>query len=123
MRVQGVTGDLPAVSHAGPVVPPVVPPVDDAPPRPAVAATPAGDEAELGRGAADDHRRRPLQPLPTFDPPLIAQRAALGWPVGALVLERAVATGTSVAAVWAQVDRERPAERAIREDHVGRQPA
>ena len=104
MRVQGVTGDLPAVAHAGPVVPPVVPPVDDAPPRPAVAATPAGDEAELGRGAADDHRRRPLQPLPTFDPPLIAQRAKLGWPVGPLVAEHARQTGVSYGAIWAQVD-------------------
>ncbi len=105
MRVQGVTGDLPAVAHAGPAVPLVVPPVDDAPPRPAVAAPPAGDGTELGHGAAHDHRRRPLQPLPSFDPPLIAQRAVLGLPVGPLVAEHARETGVSYGAVWAQVDR------------------
>jgi hypothetical protein len=106
MRVQGVTGDLPAIAHVGPVAPPVVPPVDDAPPRPAVAAPSAGEGAELGDGsAADDHRRRPLQPLPSFDPPLIAQRAVLGWPVGPLVVEHVRATGVSYGAVWAQVDR------------------
>ena len=105
MRVQGVTGDLPAVAHIGPVAPPVVPPVDDAPPRPAVAAPAASTGADLGRGAAnDDHLRRPLQPLPTFDPPLIAQRALLGWPVGPLVVEHARQTGVSYGAAWAQVD-------------------
>ena len=105
MRIQGVTGDLPAVAHLGPVAPAAVPAVDDAPAEPAVAPPPASDGADLGHDTTADDRRRPLQPLPAFDPPLIAQRAALGWPVGPLVVEHARATGTSYGAVWAQVDR------------------
>ena len=122
MRIQGVTGDLPPVAHLGPVPPVVAVPVDDAPSPPAVAAPAANTGSELRDQHEQDPRRQPPQPLTSFDPPLIAQRAALGWPVGALVLERAVATGTSFAAVWAEVDRERPAEKAMREEHVGRQP-
>ena len=105
MRIHGVTGDLPAVAHLGPVAPPAVPPVDDAPPPPAVTAPPASSGPGLGDGASADGRRRPLQPLSAFDPPLIAQRAVLGLPVGMLVLERAQATRTSYGAVWAEVNR------------------
>lgn len=106
MRIQGVTGDLPAIVHVGPVVPTLQVPVDDAPPAPAVTAPKGGDDAEMRGHSEQDPRRQPHQPLSSFDPPLIAQRAALGWPVGPLVVERARETGTSVAAVWAQVDRE-----------------
>jgi hypothetical protein len=116
MRIQGVTGDLPAVAHVGPVAPVAVPPVDDAPPAPAVAAPAASDGAELGNGGAADPRRRAPQPLPAFDPPLIAQRAALGWPVGPLVVEHARASGTSYGAVWAQVDDAMAAADAVGKD-------
>ena len=111
MRIQGVTGDLPAVVHIGPPAPPVAVPVDDAPP-PAVSAPARGDDAELRQQSEQDPRRQPKQPLSSFDPPLIAQRAALGLPVGALVVERARETGTSIAAVWAAVDRELPTQDA-----------
>lgn len=104
MRIQGVTGDLPAVAHLGPVAPPAAPPVGDAPAGPAVAPPPAANGAALGEDATAAERRRPPRSLNVFDPPLIAQRAVLGQAVGMLVLERAQATNTSYGAVWAQVD-------------------
>jgi hypothetical protein len=111
MRIQGVTGDLPAVVHLGPVAATVPVPAAEAP-TPAVSAPSRGDDAEMRQHSGQDPRRAPAQPLSSFDPPLIAQRAALGWPVGPLVVERARATGTSVAEVWSQVDLARPVERA-----------
>ena len=103
MRIQGVTGDLPAVAQlmnegAAKVDPPAV----SAAPPPAVAA--AASAGDASGGQADAERRRPPKPLASFDPPLIAQRAVLGWPVGPLVAEHARQTGVSYGAVWAQVD-------------------
>lgn len=104
MRIQPVTGDLPAVAQPD-VVGPVVPAPRREPASTAVAAPAAGGDAESY--AAE---RRARQPLRHFDPPLIAQRAALGLPVGRLVLEMAQAEGISYSAAWAAVDNAMPVE-------------
>lgn len=106
MRISGVTGDLPAVA-ALPEGPPVQAPADS-PPAPAVAAPAAAGGAE-GDAAHDPSRqRRPV--LLAFDPPLIAQRAVLGLPVGMLIAEHAEAEGITYSAACAAVDREIPRE-------------
>ena len=50
--------------------------------------------------------------MPVFDPPLIAQRAALGLPVGMLIAELAEAEHMTYSAACAAVDRELPLETA-----------
>ena len=104
MRIQPVTGDLPAIAQLEAVVP-VVP---DKPPAPAPAAVPAA--ASNGDAGAYSAERRARQPLRHFDPPLIAQRAALGLPVGMMVLEMAQARGISYSAAWAAVDEAMPVD-------------
>jgi hypothetical protein len=104
MRMMPVTGDLPAVAT---LVEPPVPPVSDvdaAPP--AVAPTTSTGGADAG---ASDGRRPPHPQVPlAFDPPLIAQRAVLGLPVGPLIANHALAEGISYGAASAAVDREMP---------------
>lgn len=107
MRIQPVTGDLPAVAQLDHVVP-VVPEPRPAPAPAAVAAPAASGDA--GSYAAD---RRARQPLSHFDPPLIAQRAALGLHVGALVLEMSQAKGISYSAAWAAVDDAMPVQHGL----------
>ena len=106
MRIVPVTGDLPAV------VTPPPPPVRhlaEAPPSPATApvehTTAASTHADA-RAAGD---RRP-PPKPFFDPPLIAQRAALGLPTGFLIADFARSEGLPYAAVAEAVDRAMPRE-------------
>ncbi len=109
MRIVPVTGDLPAVV----VPPPAVAPASEAPRT----ASPVVEAAGRSRGAsseqtADRRAARPL--LPFFDPPLIAQRAALGLPVGTLIAGFAQAKGISYSAASAAVDDE------LAERHEGR---
>lgn len=106
MRIQGVTGDLPPVAQLMVETPPKVEAPPTAPP-PAVAAPAAAGETG-GDHTSSDHQRRPPQPLAAFDPPLIAQRAVLGLPVGMMVVEHARAEGISYLAAWEAVDRAMP---------------
>lgn len=109
MRIQGVTGDLPAVAQLmNEGAPKVEQPSGDAAPPPAVAAAPSAGDTGGGESAAD--RRRPPKPLPSFDPPLIAQRAVLGFALGPMVAAHALAEGISYGAAWAAVDRIMPAD-------------
>lgn len=108
MRISGVTGDLPAVAALP--EPPAPPPAADAAPRPAVTA-PAAPGSGHDASAGDPSRsRRGL--VPVFDPPLIAQRAALGLPVGMLIADLAEAEHMTYSAACAAVDRELPLEPA-----------
>ena len=101
MRIVPVTGDLPAVASTSPARPPLT--ELPAPTPPVVVATARSGDA--GRGAGrDEPRQRTL--LPFFDPPLIAQRAALGLPIGALVADYAKTEGIPYTAAAAAVDRE-----------------
>ncbi len=105
MRITPVTGDLPAVATAPP--PPLrhlaePPPVPVTPPVARASATGTGVDPQ----AAGSHR--PPNPEPFFDPPLIAQRAALGLPTGFLIADFARAQGVTYAAVAAAVEREMP---------------
>jgi hypothetical protein len=117
MRIQGVTGDLPAVAHLGAGAAPVEQPAAVASP-PAVAAAAATTEADGDHTSSD--RRRPPPQLPVFDPPLIAQRAALGLPVGAMVAEHARSAEISYNAAWAAVDQAMP---AVKLETSGARPA
>jgi hypothetical protein len=104
VRIVPVTGDLPALATAPP------PPVRQlAEPSPAPAAAPVertgAPDADANAASGD---RRPPSPLPFFDPPLIAQRAALGLPTGFLIADFARSQGVPYAAVAAAVDRELP---------------
>ena len=101
MRIVPVTGDLPAVV----VPPPAVPPASERlrSSSPVVEAT--GRSRGAGSHASDGHcPPRPL--LPFFDPPLIAQRAVLGLPVGGMVADFARAEGIPYTAASAAVDAE-----------------
>jgi len=108
MRIQGVTGDLPAVAqlrNEG------VPPVDEpAAAAPAPAVTAAAAAGETGGDPSASDRRRPPALLHSFDPPLIAQRAMLGLPVGPMVAAHAEEVGITYSAAWAAVQREMPQE-------------
>ena len=106
MRIVPVTGDLPAVALPPPAPAPVVQPAAAAPPLPAVTAAAAADP---GGGTAQERRQPGGKAY--FDPPLIAQRAVLGLPVGPLVAEYARAEGLDFGAAWAAVDREMPGPR------------
>lgn len=107
MRIQGVTGDLPAIAQfMNEGAPKVEPPTVDAAPVPAVAAAAAAGDTGGGQSASD-HRRPPI-PLPSFDPPLIAQRAVLGFPIGPMVAAHAQSEGISYGEAWAAVDRVMP---------------
>ena len=108
MRIQGVTGDLPAIAQLLTEAPGKVEAPSTAPPPPAVAAAVAAGETG-GDHTSSDHRR-PHQPLTSFDPPLIAQRAVLGFPLGPMVAAHAQAEGKSYGEVWAAVDRIMPDE-------------
>lgn len=108
MRIQGVTGDLPAVAQLMSEAPAKVEAPSTAAPPPAVAAPAAAGETG-GDHTSSDHRRPP-QPLPSFDPPLIAQRAVLGLPVGMMVVQHARSAGISYLAAWEAVDRAMPIE-------------
>lgn len=104
MRISGVTGDLPAVAHLVDAAPPEPPAAGVAPPPavpPATAATGAGAD-----GSTD--RRQERQLTRVFDPPLIAQRAVLGLPVGQLIAELAESEQMTFSAACAAVDREMP---------------
>ena len=101
MRIVPVTGDLPAIV----VPPPLVPPAQER----SGSAPPVVEAVHRSRGAgsesAADHPP-PRTLLPFFDPPLIAQRAALGLPIGALVADYAQSEGIPYTAAAAAVDRE-----------------
>ena len=111
MRIQGVTGDLPAVAQlmSDPVVKAEATVAAAA--APAVAAAPATAEAG-GDHTSSDHRRPPRN-LNSFDPPLIAQRAVLGFPLAPMVAEHAKAEGISYSAAMAEVQRVMPAEEQV----------
>jgi hypothetical protein len=106
MRILGVDGDMsPVVTPSEP--PPAAGPAADAAPPAVAAATAAGAGTSTGTGTHDRRRQSPA-PLPTFDPPLIAQRAALGLPTGRLIAELAEAEDMTYSAASAAVDRELP---------------
>jgi hypothetical protein len=108
MRIVPVTGDLPVVAQL--VDPPPPPATDPVVSPPAVAPVAAG--AGAGSASTDD-RRQQRPPLPqAFDPPLIAQRAVLGLPVGPLIVDHALAEGISYGAACAAVDRAMPEPQA-----------
>ena len=110
MRITPVTGDLPALATPPP------PPVRHLAEPPPVPATPPVEQtaaADSGSGAAAGGRRPP-SPKPFFDPPLIAQRAALGLPTGFLIADYARTQGIPYAAAAAAVDRELPRPAAAR---------
>lgn len=101
MRISPVTGDLPAVASA----PPVPRPVLEVLPAPAPTVVARADVTGSDADATTDRRRTPtLQPF--FDPPLIAQRAVLGLPVGPMIADFARNEGISYSAASAAVDRE-----------------
>ncbi len=104
MRITPVTGDLPAVATPPP------PPVRQPAAPPAAPVTAAVTQAGAASTDADATARdRPAPSLkPFFDPPLIAQRAALGLPTGFLIADLARAEGLPFCAVAAAGDRERP---------------
>jgi hypothetical protein len=104
MRIVPVTGDLPVVATL--VEPPPPPTPDPVAATPDVAPVAAAGGADL---ASADGRRPPRPPIPlAFDPPLIAQRAVLGLPVGPLIAEHALAEDISYGAASAAVDRAMP---------------
>jgi hypothetical protein len=104
MRIVPVTGDLPVVASL--VDPPPPPALDPVAAGPAVKPVAAAAGADL---ASADGRRPPRPPiLLAFDPPLIAQRAVLGLPVGPLIAEHALAEDISYGAACAAVDRAMP---------------
>ena len=104
MRIQPVNGNLPAVARPVVEVALLDPsPLASAPLAVAAAAAPAGSSTSEGR-------QRPPMPAKVFDPPLIAQRAALGLPVGGLVLDYAREQGISYNAAWAAVNLVMPAD-------------
>lgn len=104
MRITPVTGDLPALATSPP--PPVRSPAEP-PPVPATPPVEQTAATDTGSGAAAGDRRPP-SPTPFFDPPLIAQRAALGLPTGFLIADYARSQGIPYAAAAAAVDRELP---------------
>jgi len=104
VRIVPVTGDLPALATAPP---PPVRHVAEPPPVPATAAVEHSARAGTDSGVASGDRRPPT-PKPFFDPPLIAQRAALGLPTGFLIADFARSQGIPFAAAAAAVDREMP---------------
>ena len=101
MRIVPVTGDLPAIV----VPPPLVPPAQERP----GSSPPVVESVHRSRGAgsesAADHPP-PRTLLPFFDPPLIAQRAALGLPVGSMIADFARTEGITYTAASAAVDAE-----------------
>ena len=104
MRIIPVTGDLPALASPPP---PPVRHLAEPPPAPATAPVEHTTATDTGADAAGDHRHPPT-PKPFFDPPLIAQRAALGLPTGFLIADFARSQGITWAAASAAVDREMP---------------
>ena len=101
MRISPVTGDLPAVASA----PPVPRPATEVLPAPAPTVVARADVSSSDADATTDRRRTPtLQPF--FDPPLIAQRAVLGLPVGSMIADFARTSGITWMAASAAVDRE-----------------
>ena len=108
MRIQGVTGDLPAVAQLMSEAPVKAEPAAAATPAPAVAAAPATSEAG-GDHTSSDHRRPPRH-FNSFDPPLIAQRAVLGFPLAPMVAEHAKAQGISYGAAMVEVQRVMPSK-------------
>lgn len=106
--IAGIAGELPVM--AAPNEPPPSAAPAGGPPPPAVAAAAATSGGSgAGTGTHDRHRAAPV-PLPVFDPPLIAQRAALGLPVGALICELADREDITYSAASAAVDRSMPHE-------------
>jgi hypothetical protein len=106
VRIVPVTGDLPALVTSPP---PPVRTVAETPPPPATAPVEQLAAADTGAGTAAGDRRPPTPaPKPFFDPPLIAQRAALGLPTGFLIADFARSQDVPYAAVAAAVDREMP---------------
>ena len=103
MRITPVTGDLPSVATAPPAPRPLADPLP--PPAPTVVAR--ADVSGSDADATSDRRRTPTL-LPFFDPPLIAQRAVLGLPVGFLIADFARSEGITYSAASAAVDREMP---------------
>ena len=103
MRITPVTGDLPAVMSG----PPPLRLVDDPPAAPVPTVVARTDVSDGGRQADAQARRGPA-PRPCFDPPLIAQRAVLGLPVGPMIADLARERGISYGAASAAVDRELP---------------
>ena len=104
MRMLPVTGDLPALATAPPLP---ARHVSDPPAVPATAPVEHSAATGTGADAADDRRQPPPHP-PFFDPPLIAQRAALGLPTGFLIADLARSAGISYAAASAAVDDAMP---------------
>ena len=108
MRIPGVTGDLPAVAQLMSEGVVKVEPVAAAAPAPAVAAAAATSDAG-GSHSSSDHRHPPRN-FNSFDPPLIAQRAVLGFPLAPMVAEHAKAEGISYGAAMVEVQRVMPAD-------------
>lgn len=102
MRISPVTGDLPAVATLTEPAAPPPPHEEQAAPAVAPVASTAGGS---GAGMSDQRRESPPQ---AFDPPLIAQRAVLGLPVGMLIAELAEAEKVPYMTASAAVDREMP---------------
>lgn len=103
MRIVPVTGDLPALVTSPP---PPVRHVVEPPPAPTTAPVQSTAAARPDAGATSGDRRQHRPPC--FDPPLIAQRAALGLPTGFLIAQLALSEGIPHAAAAAAVDREMP---------------
>jgi hypothetical protein len=101
MRITPVTGDLPAVVTG----PPPVRLVHEAPVPPPPTVVARADVAGADADATSDRRRHPT-PQTCFDPPLIAQRAVLGLPVGTLIADLALEKAIPHAAASAAVDLE-----------------
>lgn len=101
MRITG--DDLPAVARLGEVPTPQAAEPDVGPPLVTPAAATGADAGTAG----DRHPSRSRISL-AFDPPLIAQRAVLGLPVGPLIAEYALAAGIDYGAASAAVDRAMP---------------
>ncbi len=106
MRITPVTGDLPALATSPPQP---VRHVAESPPARATAPVEHTGAADTDADAAAGDRGRPSS-KPFFDPPLIAQRAALGLPTGLLIADLARSRGIPYAAAAAAVDREMPRE-------------
>lgn len=101
MRITPVTGDLPALVTPPP---PPVRQLTGAPTSPATAPVEQTTATDTGADAAAGGYRPPALKA-YFDPPLIAQRAALGLPTGLLIADLARAEGIPYAAAVAAVDR------------------
>jgi hypothetical protein len=75
-----------------------------------VQASTAGAGARSGSWSGEEHRHAPSRQA-VFDPPLIAQRAVLGLPVGTQIADYALAHDLPFTAVSRAVDLAMPVDR------------